>query len=74
MGRAEPEPGTLFVDADGMAADCGAIDVLARLTLIAQRQQLTVKLRNASPELCGLIELTGLSEVLLRPRSTGPRC
>jgi hypothetical protein len=74
MGREEPDPPVLYIDAEGLAADCGSVDALARLALDARRRGVAITVRRASPELRDLIELAGLSEVLLRPRSTGPRC
>jgi ABC-type transporter Mla MlaB component len=56
--------GTAFCDVSGIAADCVAVDGLARLQLAACRRRCTVRLRNASDELLELVELMGLSEVL----------
>jgi hypothetical protein len=40
-----------------------AVDALARLQLAACRRRCTVRLRNASDELIGLVEFMGLSDV-----------
>lgn len=63
------------VDVD---ADAVAVDALARLALAARRSGCEVRLRGASPELLGLVELTGLGDVLRveeavpgRPRLAG---
>jgi hypothetical protein len=74
MGREEPDPTVLYVDAAGLAADCGAIDGLARIALDARRRGIAIRVGRASPELLDLIELAGLSDVLLTPHSTAPRC
>jgi len=55
--------GTAFCDVSGIAADCVAVDALARLQLAACRRRCTVRLRNASDELIELVEFMGLSEV-----------
>jgi ABC-type transporter Mla MlaB component len=49
---------------DGVAADVVAVDALARLALAARRAHCEVRLRGASPELLGLVELIGLGDVL----------
>jgi len=74
MGHQEPEPTVLCVDADGLAAECGTIDALARLVLMARREGFEVVIRHMSTELAELIELAGLGDVLLKPRSTKTRC
>jgi ABC-type transporter Mla MlaB component len=48
----------------GVAADAVAVDALARLALAARRSGCEVRLRGASPELIGLVELIGLADVL----------
>jgi hypothetical protein len=68
MGHEEPEPTVLYVDVDGLAADCGTIDGLARLALIARRHGCDLAIHHASAELADLIELAGLGDVLLKPR------
>ncbi len=44
--------------------DLAAIDALARLQLAAQRLGSSLRLQHASPELRGLLALTGLDEVV----------
>jgi ABC-type transporter Mla MlaB component len=55
---------TLVCDVHALAPDAAAIDALARLQLAARRVGLEVRLCHASKELCGLLELVGLSDVL----------
>ncbi len=56
---------TIVCDVRALAApDVGAIDALARLQLAARRLGLELRLRHASAELLGLVELAGLSEAL----------
>jgi hypothetical protein len=56
-------------DVAGVTADLASVDALARLQLNARRLGRTLRLRNVSRELAGLIELTGLVDVLrLEPR------
>jgi STAS domain len=45
--------------------DLATVDALARLTLAARRQGLTIRLVDASPELRALLELVGLDGLLL---------
>ena len=45
-------------------ADALALEVLARLQLEARRLGTSIRLRNASTELVGLIALAGLTDVL----------
>jgi ABC-type transporter Mla MlaB component len=54
----------LLCEVDGIDADAVAVDALARLALAARRSHCEVRLRGASPELLGLVELIGLSGVL----------
>jgi ABC-type transporter Mla MlaB component len=65
------EPGCelLLCEVGGVAADALAVDALARLALAARRSQCEVRLRGASPELLGLVELIGLSDVLSSEQS-----
>jgi ABC-type transporter Mla MlaB component len=44
--------------------DLGALDTLARMQLVARRMGFGLRLVGASPELRGLLTLTGLEEVL----------
>ena len=57
-------PSMLVCDVRALASDALAIDALARLQLAARRIGLEIKVRNASAELRGLVELVGLTEVL----------
>jgi ABC-type transporter Mla MlaB component len=54
----------LLCEVGGSDADAVAVDALARLALAARRNRCEVRLRGASPELLGLVELIGLGEVL----------
>lgn len=54
----------LLCEVAGVAADAVALDALARLALAARRGGCEVRLRGASPELLGLVQLAGLAEVL----------
>jgi ABC-type transporter Mla MlaB component len=60
-------PGPVVVcDVTGVEADAVAIEALARLQLGARRHGCRVQLSGASPELCALIDLLGLTDVLSR--------
>jgi ABC-type transporter Mla MlaB component len=61
----------LLCQVAGVAADAVAVDALARLALAARRSGCEVRLCGASPELLGLVELTGLAEVLRPERAPG---
>jgi len=52
-------------DVRGVDPDAVTIDALARLQLAAHRRGCRVQLRNASGELLELVELMGLSNVLV---------
>jgi ABC-type transporter Mla MlaB component len=56
-----------FVACDVADADPDAVtvDALARLQLVAQRKGCCVRLRNASPRLLDLVDLMGLSCILV---------
>ncbi len=56
---------------DVLLPDAVTVEALARLQLTARRRGSKVRLRDASPELCDLLEFMGLSDVLLSPRSVG---
>jgi len=61
-----PEPTVLRCDVSLITApDECALDVLARLQLIARRLGATIQLHNVPPVLVDLIELTGLTDVLV---------
>ena len=55
---------TAFCDVTGVEPDAVTVDALARLQLAAARLGCRVRLRNASPSLCGLVAFMGLSDVL----------
>jgi ABC-type transporter Mla MlaB component len=57
-------PEVLCCDVVAMPADLVAVEALARLALAARRHGARVLLRGASPELCALVALAGLSDVL----------
>lgn len=44
--------------------DCETVDILARLQLLARRRGREIALRNASPRLCELLELSGLADIV----------
>ena len=48
----------------GVEPDAVVVDALARLQLAAQRHGCQVRLRDATPELLGLVAFMGLSDVL----------
>jgi ABC-type transporter Mla MlaB component len=60
-------------DVAGVEPDAVAVEALARLQLGARRHGRRVQLRGASPELCALIELLGLTEVLSPGAEAGRR-
>ena len=55
---------TVRCDVSGVGADAVTVDALARLQAVAHRNGCVVVLDNAAPDLLGLVELMGLSEVL----------
>jgi hypothetical protein len=56
---------TIVVRMEGAAApDLGMMDALARMQLAARRAGWTIRVGTACPELCELIELSGLAKVL----------
>jgi ABC-type transporter Mla MlaB component len=52
-------------DVAGIGSDAVTVDALARLQLVAKKNDCTVVLLNAGSELRDLVELMGLTEVLL---------
>lgn len=54
----------LRCELSGVAADAVAVDALARLALVAQRQGRAIRLCNASPQLHALVAFMGLDGVL----------
>jgi hypothetical protein len=59
-----PRPSTIVCDVGTLAPDVAAVDALARLQLMARRQGLEIRLRDASGELLALIGFVGLRDVL----------
>jgi ABC-type transporter Mla MlaB component len=59
-----PRSSTIVCDVSGLAPDGAAVDVLARLQLIARRQGRELRLRHASRELQSLLAFVGLGDVL----------
>ena len=58
---------------DGVPSDLTAVDVLARLRLLARRAGVPLVLQGHDPGLPALLELVGLSELLTSPSpSTSP--
>jgi ABC-type transporter Mla MlaB component len=57
-------PGVIRCDVAGVEPDAVTVDALCRLQLAARRHGCRVQLRNASPELCDLIDFMGLTYVL----------
>jgi ABC-type transporter Mla MlaB component len=48
----------------GLPTDAVTVDALARLQLAARRTGCSIRLRNASPELCELVAFMGLADVV----------
>ena len=62
---AVPAPRPIFCDLSALGdADVQVIDLLGRLELAARRHGRTLRLRNASPALIGLIAFLGLDSTL----------
>ena len=57
---------TALCDVTGVEPDAVTVDALARLQVAASRLGCRVRLRNASPGLCELVDLMGLRDVLTR--------
>jgi ABC-type transporter Mla MlaB component len=58
-------PDTLaFCDVAEVPCDAITVEALARLQLVARRNGITVRLRNASSELLALVAFLGLEDVL----------
>jgi len=60
-------PDLLCCVVGAVEADAVAVDALARLALAARRHGARVLLSGASPELCDLVSLMGLADVLEAP-------
>ena len=57
-------PGSATCDASSVPVDAVTVDALAQLQLAARGYGCLVRLRDASPELLGLIAMMGLEDVL----------
>lgn len=64
MGPRKRDSLTVCIDAGELDADLAAVEALARLALLAQRNGCGLRLQNPSAELIELIELAALSDVL----------
>jgi hypothetical protein len=51
--------------------DLGIVDTLARLQLLARRLDCRIDVRDACPELAGLLDLVGLADSVLRVEVVG---
>lgn len=61
----QADDGDVVIDVEGLdRVDVAAVDLLARLKLIAWRRGRLLRIQSASPELRELLALTGLSEVV----------
>ena len=58
-------PGELRCEVVGVEPSAVTVDALARLQLAAQRHGCRIRLENASPQLRELVDLLGLTEVLV---------
>jgi ABC-type transporter Mla MlaB component len=58
------EASVAFCSVDGVGADAGTVDALARLQLAARRRGCQVRLRHASDDLRDLLAFMGLQDVL----------
>jgi anti-anti-sigma regulatory factor len=56
--------GSVVLDVSKLPCDLATVDALARLQLTLRREGRELVLVGRSPELCELIELAGLTEVL----------
>jgi ABC-type transporter Mla MlaB component len=68
---ARTAPSVAFCDVSDVPADAVTVDALARLQLGAKRAGCTVRLRNASPQLLGLVAFMGLENVFPDGGGTG---
>lgn len=67
---------TEVIGVAGLPADLGLVDALARLQLVARALGGSLCIRNPGDDLCALIELVGLADVLVcrwePPREVDP--
>jgi anti-anti-sigma regulatory factor len=61
---AAPRRTTIVYDVGSLAPDAATVDVLARLHVALRRRGHDLCLRDASAELCALLDLCGLAGVL----------
>lgn len=61
---ATPRVALLRCEVGDLAADVIGVEALARLALAARRRDCRVELAGATPQLCALVELLGLADVL----------
>jgi ABC-type transporter Mla MlaB component len=62
---ADPGVGAITCDLSGVVRpDVTALDALARMQLVARRLGRTIRLRHASTDMCALLTLAGLTDVL----------
>jgi len=52
------------LDVGALRPDAGAVDVLARVALALRRLGISIRLHGASAELCSLLRLVGIADVL----------
>ena len=64
MDPDDPSARTLLVDTADLAADASALDLLARLQVVACRCGYRLQLSGSSPELRDLIGFAGLDQAL----------
>ena len=48
----------------GLRVDLGLVDALARIQVAARRRGCAIRLREPDPELCELLDLVGLADLL----------
>jgi hypothetical protein len=60
----DDETGAVVARVEARVVDITLIGTLARIALMARRQGRRVRLLDAGPELCGLLELVGLADAV----------
>jgi hypothetical protein len=60
----DDETGAVVARIEARVVDITLIGTLARIALMARRQGRRVRLLDAGPELCGLLELVGLADAV----------